>query len=202
MPQGDSQSTQQPPEPRAPKRLWRAWARRTRAAWAADRAQRAADERALQAALAAWGPWRGARVALVYLPFGDEPDPFPPRPAGPERATTRTVGAHAPLQLRMLAEPLERHPLGFRQPRAEAPPVDVLALDLVVVPGLAFDHAGARLGYGQGHYDRLLPTLPGHLPKLGVTVRALWLPRLPSEPHDVRMTHLLTPAGVYPVAGD
>jgi len=197
----DGQSTQRPPDPTAPKRFWRAWARETRAAWAADGVRRAADERALQALLSAWGAWRSARIALVYLPYGDEPNPFPTEPHGPLRATTRTVGGDAPLQLRMLVEPLEPHPLGFAQPRAEAPPVDLLALDLVVVPGLAFDRAGTRLGYGKGHYDRLLPTLPGHLPKVGVTVAPLLLPQLPSEAHDVRMTHLLTPEGIAPIAG-
>ena len=190
------------PPPDAPKAAWRRWARARRAAWAGDAAGRAADEAAVRALLAAWGPWRGARVALVYVPFGDELDPLPAgarEGRGPHLVTTRTVGAHEPLQLRAWTEPFERHPFGFLQPRADAPPVDPGAIDVILVPGLAFDPQGRRLGHGQGHYDRLLPTLPGHAPRVGVSHGTLVVARLPTEPHDVPMTHLVTPAGLRAV---
>jgi 5-formyltetrahydrofolate cyclo-ligase len=160
----------------------------------------------VHALVAAWDAWRGARVALVYLAFGDELDPLPasarsatPR-IGPRLATTRTVGAHAPLELRAWSPPFERHPFGFWQPRPDAHPVDPEAIDLVLVPGLAFDVHGARLGHGQGHYDRLLPRLPRHAPRVGVAPDALVVERVPTEPHDVAMTHLLTPSGLRAVA--
>jgi 5-formyltetrahydrofolate cyclo-ligase len=197
--QGDGQST---PAVDAGKGAWRAWAKRTRAAWCADADRRARDEGALQRALRAWGGWRRARLALIYLPFGDEPNPLPTGAGNPALATTRTVGAGAPLQLRLLAGPLERHPLGFWQPHAEAPPVDPGAVELVLVPGLAFDALGHRLGYGAGHYDRLLPTLPPGIPLIGVAIDPLRVARLPYEAHDVRMTHLLTPTGLLPVDTD
>jgi 5-formyltetrahydrofolate cyclo-ligase len=193
-----------PPSPDAGKPAWRAWAHAVRRAWAADPQRRAADEAALHALLAGWGPWRGARTALAYVAFGDEPDPIAPwmRPgAAPALATTRTVGPGEPLQLRAWAEPFERHPFGFLQPRPDAPPVDPGDIDLVLVPGLAFDVHGARLGHGQGHYDRLLPTLPGHVPRVGVGLDALVVRRLPTEPHDAPMTHLLTPSGIRSIAG-
>lgn len=199
MAHGEGQSTLGHPGPAASKAAWRAYGRCLRAAWAADHLRRATDERAMQQALSAWGTWRRARIALIYLPFGDEPDPRPSGARGPELATTRTVGARAPLQLRMLSGPLERHPLGFWQPSVEAPVVAVERLDLVLVPGILFTADGSRLGYGQGHYDRLLPSLPSQLPKVGVTLEVLRLEKFPCEAHDVRMTHLLSPQGIEQV---
>ncbi len=162
----------------------------------------------MQALLASWGPWRRARTVLAYVAFGDEPDPIAPwmraataPPPTPALAATRTVGSRAPLQLRAWVEPLERHPYGFLQPRPEAPPVDPGVIDLVLVPGLAFDVQGARLGHGQGHYDRLLPRLPGHVPRVGITLDALVVERLPTEAHDAPMTHLLSPGGIRTLAG-
>ncbi|MFO8150044.1 MAG: 5-formyltetrahydrofolate cyclo-ligase [Trueperaceae bacterium] len=193
-----------PPAPVAGKPAWRTWAQVVRRAWAADPRRRADDEAALQALLAAWDAWRRARKALAYVAFGDEPDPIAPwmRPGpAPTLATTRTVGPGEPLQLRAWVEPFQRHPYGFLQPRPDAPPVDPGEIDLVLVPGLAFDAHGARLGHGQGHYDRLLPTLPGHVPRVGVTLDALVVELLPTEPHDAPMTHLLTPGGIRAIAG-
>lgn len=69
-------------------------------------------------------------------------------------------------------------------------------LDLVLVPGVAFDVHGGRLGYGKGHYDRLLDRLPPLAPRVGVAFDEQVLERVPQEPHDVSMTHLLTPGGV------
>jgi len=200
-----------PPEPSpelvpaAGKAAWRAWAQRVRRAWAATPGRREADEAALRSQLAAWAPWRDARLALVYVAFGDELDPIDPRwsvggALAPALATTRTVGPGKPLQLRAWVEPLERHPFGFLQPRPDAPPVDPGTIDLVLAPGLAFDVHGARLGHGHGHYDRLLPRIPGHVPRVGVTLDALVVERLPTEPHDAPMTHLLTPSGVRAVS--
>ncbi len=192
-----------PPTPAAdaPKTAWRAWAHARRRAWAADAARRARDEAAVHALLAGWGAWRGAELALVYLAFGDELDPLPASarsaaPAdGPRLATTRTVGARALLELRAWTPPFERHAFGFDQPRLDARPIDPAEVDLVLVPGLAFDVHGARLGHGQGHYDRLLPWLPERTLRVGVAPDALVVERIPTEAHDVVMTHLLTPSG-------
>jgi len=201
----DSAGTASPP-PDAGKAAWRTWARAVRRAWATDTQRRADDEATLHALLAAWAPWRGARSALVYLAFADEPDPIDPRwraggALAPALATTRTVGSGEPLQLHAWVEPFESHPFGFLQPRPDAPPVDPGVIDLVLVPGLAFDVHGARLGHGQGHYDRLLPRLPGHAPRVGVTLDALVVDRLPTESHDAPMSHLLTPSGLRVLGG-
>lgn len=204
------------PEPTAPKAAWRRWARAERRAQAADREAWSAAEAASAAHLAAFGPWREARLALVYLAFGDEPDPLAAMPteAIPARlATTRTPPGGADLTLHALEpgalepdaiEPdaLETHPLGYRQPRAEAPLVTPQEVDVVLVPGLVFDRHGARLGYGRGYYDRLLLKLPASATTIGVTRSALVVPRLPETDRDVRVAWLLTEDGLLRAAAD
>lgn len=82
---------------------------------------------------------------------------------------------------------------------AGAGPVDPSGLDVLLVPGRAFDRHGIRLGRGGGHYDRLLPRLRPGVPTVGVTVDERVVPRLPTQPHDAPMTHLATQSGVHVV---
>ena len=69
----------------------------------------------------------------------------------------------------------------------------------VLVPGLAFDRSGTRLGYGKGFYDRLLAEVPPGVPVVGVVPEGLIAGSLPRAPHDVPMTHLLSERGIYEV---
>lgn len=84
----------------------------------------------------------------------------------------------------------------------EPPATELLAhppaLDIVLLPGLAFDHAGNRLGWGKAYYDRLIPTLPGQpiLVGVGYDFQILTQP-LPTEPTDRQVDWLLTPAGAF-----
>ena len=73
---------------------------------------------------------------------------------------------------------------GVREPPPDAPEVGVETLRALVVPGLAFDPAGMRLGYGGGHFDRLLARLPGDTPVIGAAFDVQVVPRLPAEAHD------------------
>jgi 5-formyltetrahydrofolate cyclo-ligase len=65
------------------------------------------------------------------------------------------------------------------------PPVDVEEIDCVIVPGLAFTIAGDRLGYGQGYYDRFLPTLSA--PSVGVCFADQLVDEMPLTERDVRV---------------
>lgn len=138
---------------------------------------------------------------LTYLAFGDEPD-LNPLLADPRKSffTTRTADAGPLLTLHRLdADELERHRFGFLQPPAGAVAASPEDIDLVLVPGLAFDLEGNRLGFGLGYYDRLLASLAHGVPMVGITSASLLVTSLPSEEHDVRMTHLATEDGVVPV---
>ena len=72
---------------------------------------------------------------------------------------------------------------GVQEPTGPALGVDVI--DLVIVPGLAFTPAGDRLGYGQGYYDRLLPTVAA--PTVGVCFEDQLVDEMPVAAHDVRV---------------
>lgn len=65
-------------------------------------------------------------------------------------------------------------------------------IDLAIVPGLAFDGQGARLGHGKGYYDRLLKRLSPHALRLGLAFGCQILPSIPYCEHDVRVHKVLT----------
>ena len=74
--------------------------------------------------------------------------------------------------------------LGIPEPRADLPEVAPESIDWVLVPGLAFDEQGYRLGRGAGHYDRLLPQLRPDTICWALCLSCQLIPRLPIEPHD------------------
>lgn len=167
---------------------WRRWAKKTRAQLDIPGLSNEAVAR-----LEVWPLYERAEHILTYLAFGSELDLS--NLSGKQFYTTRTR-ADGTLSVHALSEGLERHPYGFVQPRADSPAVAVERLELLLIPGLAFDRQGNRLGYGRGFYDRLLAQIREDVPLVGVAPSPLIVPTLPAEPHDVRMTHLLSETGV------
>lgn len=91
---------------------------------------------------------------------------------------------------------LRAGPLGLREP--EGPLLGHAAITragLVLVPALAVDHRGVRLGRGGGYYDRTLPLATPGTTLIAVVRDDEVLPWLPAEPHDVLVTAVLTPGG-------
>ena len=70
---------------------------------------------------------------------------------------------------------------------------DLNAIQLIAVPGVAFDKDGNRMGRGRGFYDRLLKQAP-NATKIGLAFDFQMLDAIPTEPHDVCMDHVLTDA--------
>jgi 5-formyltetrahydrofolate cyclo-ligase len=104
-------------------------------------------------------------------------------------------GAAQPLvfaEIRSLAE-LERNHFGILEPRLTAAHLlPTAAITLFLVPGLAFDPAGRRLGYGLGCYDRAFTdAAPGAL-KVGLAFGLQILESVPADPHDVPMDFVVT----------
>lgn len=83
--------------------------------------------------------------------------------------------------------------------------VDPTMVEVVLVPGLAFDRLGTRLGRGKGHYDRLLARIGEPAVRVGVChpwqVMEAPVAPLPREPHDVPMHWILTPQGAIRCEG-
>jgi 5-formyltetrahydrofolate cyclo-ligase len=92
---------------------------------------------------------------------------------------------------------------GLREPADSRLPADAIAsASMVLVPALAVDRAGVRLGRGAGFYDRSLPLASSSAQLVAVVRDDELLDRLPAEPHDVPVTHALTPtAGLVALAG-
>jgi 5-formyltetrahydrofolate cyclo-ligase len=89
---------------------------------------------------------------------------------------------------------------GLREPRPDLPAVPLDALDAILVPGLAFDHAGRRLGRGKGFYDRFLAQdvlIRGGAPTCGVAFSLSIVPEIPHTWTDVPVDAVVTEDGVH-----
>ena len=155
----------------------------------------------VMAGLAKWEPLRLAGTALVFLPMTDEVilTDLSEAVPGPRYVTTRTP-SNGPLTVHELREPLEVHRYGFLQPHASAPLVRPEEIDVFLLPGLAFDLHGTRLGRGAGYFDGLLGRARSDAMLVGVVPAALVVDHLPREPHDIPMGFLATEEGVIAVA--
>ncbi|RNB91507.1 5-formyltetrahydrofolate cyclo-ligase [Brevibacillus fluminis] len=79
---------------------------------------------------------------------------------------------------------------------ARCEPADVAKLDAVVLPGVAFDRSGGRMGYGAGYYDRFLAGLPGVPLLIGLSFDVQVVDEVPTEPHDFRVPYIATESGI------
>lgn len=90
-----------------------------------------------------------------------------------------------PSQIKTIHNGFVKGPYSVIQPRAIVKNAVALnKIDLVVVPGIAFDHCGHRLGHGKGYYDRFLSQLPEGTPSVGLAFDFQILEHLPVLPHD------------------
>lgn len=141
---------------------------------------------------------RRAREVVLYAAYGDEVDVVPLASSLRERGTSVCFPRVAQDQLQVVAcSPLQLRP-GFRglaEPDGPARPLD--RVDVVVVPGLAFDPSGVRLGQGGGHYDRLLGRLPASTVRIGVGFACQLVPHVPALPHDEPVDLVVTDRVVH-----
>jgi 5-formyltetrahydrofolate cyclo-ligase len=147
--------------------------------------------------LEAFPEFQSASVVYAYAPLRGEPDwILDGLPPGKTYAFPRTTGRHVDF---IVCEDLsEMTPGAFGvltpPPGPPAPPPD-----LILVPGMAFDVQGNRMGHGHGIYDLILKTFPGY--RLGVVFFKQLFPSVPFEPHDEPVEAILTEDGVQLSAG-
>src|SRR4051812_49464995 len=89
---------------------------------------------------------------------------------------------------------LEPKPELRNLPEKQCRPED---LDLVMVPGVAFDRRGARMGHGKGYYDKLLQHARPDTPLVALAFECQLFPEIPVAPHDVFMDKIVTEAAVH-----
>lgn len=164
---------------------------------------RAAEAQALAGQLA--DLVSGGETVCAYVPVGAEPgsiamlDVLLARAGRVLLPVARTDGDDTPRALRW-GEYRPGHLVaarfGLLEPAEPWLPASALAeATLVLVPALAVDRAGVRLGRGRGFYDRSLPHRDARARLAAVVRDSEVVDELPDEPHDVRMTHALTPGG-------
>lgn len=84
-------------------------------------------------------------------------------------------------------------PRGVAQPNpARCKPVPLQKIDIAIIPGVAFDEKGARIGSGHGYYDRFIPDLPATTRKVALAFEEQILPQAPTEPHDKHVDIIIT----------
>jgi 5-formyltetrahydrofolate cyclo-ligase len=148
----------------------------------------------------------GAAVS-AYWPKGDELDPRPAMEAlaarGHPIGLPVVVGRGAPLVFRRWAPGDRLEPAGFglREPAGDRPEVIPA---LLLVPLLAFDRRGGRLGYGGGFYDRTLARLrdEGRPIAVGVAYAGQEMPALPQGPGDRTLDWILTEGETIAIGGE
>ena len=154
----------------------------------------------VRSALSTFGPLGEARTILAFAPLSSEPkidellDDW--RAAGRRILLPRTLGpagAMELIELTCLMQELPRGTFGIRTPAGEA--CENERIDAVLVPGIAFDHEGGRLGRGGGYYDRLLAQMKDTM-TIGTAFECQLESEVPRERHDRAVRFIATEKGV------
>lgn len=143
----------------------------------------------------------GKEVIAAHWPIGTEADIrvllSDLQRAGYPIALPRMVTKDQPLEFRLFerGDPLSPGPHNIREPSAEAP---LVRPEVVLVPLLAFDKAGYRIGYGAGYYDRTLEALraAGNLLAIGIAYAGQMVDHIPAEAHDQPLDLIATEEGI------
>jgi 5-formyltetrahydrofolate cyclo-ligase len=149
---------------------------------------------------------RSAHTILFFAPLADELDVWPllEKFLAARKtcalpffdSATQTYSARL---VQNLAADISIGKFGIREPAANCPEIPPEKFDLILVPGVAFDWNGNRLGRGQGFYDRLLKQVSGL--KCGVGYDFQLIGKIPTEPHDTKVNFIVTPTRCVKTAG-
>ena len=145
-------------------------------------------------------------IVSGFMPLKSEINPLPLMRSlaekGARLALPVVAGRGKPLIMRewVFGEPLAAGVWGIREPKPEAAEVEP---DILLVPLLAFDRTGHRLGYGAGYYDMTIHRLRAFKPvtAVGIAFAAQEIAALPATPRDARLDLVLTEREVIDLRG-
>ena len=147
--------------------------------------------------LQAFPLYQQARTVLAYFSFRQEPDLSPLFNSHSDREKRwifpRCVGKSLTWHLWQPEEQLVKSKYGTSEPLATAPAISASEADLILVPAVACDRQGYRLGYGGGFYDRLLTSAEWtNIPTIGIVFDFAYLTTLPIDSWDVKLYYVCT----------
>ena len=145
-------------------------------------------------------------IVSGFMPLKTEIDPLPLMrtlsAAGAQLALPVVAGRGKPLVMRawQWGEPLAEGVWGIREPKPEAAELEP---DILLVPLLAFDRAGHRIGYGAGYYDLTMTGLRARkaIAAVGIAFADQEIPVVPATPRDARLDLVLTEREVIDLRG-
>nr|WP_199311972.1 5-formyltetrahydrofolate cyclo-ligase [Phormidium tenue] len=148
-----------------------------------------------------WSYFRQCRIILAYTSFRQEPDLSPLTAHHPHWGLPRCVDKNQLTWHYWSANsrwPLRKGSYGIIEPHPKSPQVDLSLVDLVLVPAVACDVRGYRLGYGGGYYDRLLSQPPWQsIPTVGIVFEYARLPTLPKDVWDKPLAGVCSESGLF-----
>ena len=152
--------------------------------------------------------YQHAKVVLTYMGFGSEIETraFVERIHADGKIAvlprvdraSRSLILHAVLSL----SELEASKWGIREPRADAPLVSINDIEFMLIPGVAFDRAGNRLGYGRGYYDKLLSGVDPELARVAAGFSCQIVDAVPVGPLDQKIDILITENEIINISHD
>jgi len=135
---------------------------------------------------------------FIYIGFGSEIDTakyieeflkdgkkvFVPR-------TNMVVRTMEAVEITSLKE-LERNKFGILEPTKDMEAIDKNKLQLIIMPGVAFDIKRGRIGYGGGYYDKYMETIDVSIPKIALAYELQIIDKVPREDHDILPDSIIT----------
>jgi 5,10-methenyltetrahydrofolate synthetase len=149
-----------------------------------------------------WHTFQKADTVLTYMAMGSEVNLSPLLAYHPNlNWAIPRIQAGGQMQFHSYdPEKLVHHSFGMLEPHPGCPIIPSEAIQLTLVPGLAFDPNGWRLGYGGGFYDRFLSNFQGVT--AGITYQALCYDAIPHAVHDIPMQYVITETGIKDVSAE
>ena len=168
---------------------------------ALDDHARADESRSIARRIAALPSFRDAACVVLTLPFRSEWDTrtlmHDALARGATVALPRVNEGSRMIELHRVRDPAAEVAPGYRgipEPLASLPRMEAADVEWILVPGVAFDLGGRRLGYGGGYYDRLSPLLSPQAARIAGAYELQIVERIPAAPHDLTVMAIATPS--------